>query len=158
MATGRKTGFDNFRAVLDKWADHVADDLRALEQLGQRFDCVLNLGNFVVCGFDAGNFFDDCLHFGRVAAGGNKGNVVFPQIFTNEAPRITRDAIDDDRLFLAHVHMLPNFYSLRLAIYIPMPPSTGRPAPVMKRAWLVHASIPRSTPSMHRDRSVAPIA
>src|SRR5437868_12565081 len=136
MTPGSKTGFDNFRAVFDKWADHVADDLRALEQLGQRFDCVLNLGNFVVRSFDAGNFFDNGLYFSRVAAGGNKGDVVFPQIFTNKAPRITRDTVDDDRLFLAHVHMLPNFCSLRLAIYMPMPPSTGRPTPVMKRASL----------------------
>ena len=110
MTAGRKTGFDNFRAILDKWADHIAHDLRALEQLSQRFDCVLNLGDFVVRGFDAGNFFDNGLHFGRVAAGGNKGNVVFPQIFTNQTPRVARDAIDDDRLFLAHVHILPNFY------------------------------------------------
>src|SRR5258708_29157832 len=27
--------------------------------LSQRFDCVLNLGDFVVRGFDAGNFFDN---------------------------------------------------------------------------------------------------
>src|SRR6202045_5334630 len=136
MTAGRKTGFDNFRAKLDKWADHIADDLRTLEQLGQRFGRVLNLGNLVVRGFDTGNFFDNGLHFGRIAASGNKGNVVFPQIFTNQAPRVARDAIDDDRFFLVHVDILPNFYSLRLAIYMPMPPSTGRPAPVMKRASL----------------------
>src|SRR6266403_2947996 len=109
MAAGRKTGFDNFRAILDEWADHIADDLRALEQLSQRFDRVLNLGNFVVRGFDAGNFFDNGLHFGRVAAGGNKGNVVFPQIFTNQTPRVARDAIDDDRFFFAHVSYPPEF-------------------------------------------------
>src|SRR5258705_2409331 len=136
MTAGRKTGFDNFGAILDEWADHIADDLRALEQLGQCFDRVLNLGNFVVRGFDAGNFFDNGLHFGRVAPGGNKGNVVFPQIFTNQTPGVARDAIDDDRFFLAHVHILPNFYCFRLPIYMPMPPSTGRPAPVMKRASL----------------------
>jgi len=38
-----------------------------LEQRGQRFDCVLNLGNFVVRGFDAGNFLDNGLYFGCVA-------------------------------------------------------------------------------------------
>src|SRR5439155_22052069 len=88
MTAGRKTGFDNFRAILDKWADHVANGLRALEKLSQRFDRVVNPGNFVVRGFDAGNFFDNGLHFGRVAAGGNKGNVVFPQIFTNQTSRV----------------------------------------------------------------------
>jgi hypothetical protein len=113
MTAGRKTGFDNFRGILDKWADHVANDLRALEQLSQRFDCVLNLGNLVVRGFDAGNSFDNGLHFGRIAAGGNKGNVVFPQIFTDQTPRVARDAIDDDRFFLAHVHILPNFFFAR---------------------------------------------
>src|SRR6202045_1149540 len=109
MTAGREAAFDNFRAILDKWADHIADDLRALEQLGQRFDGVLNLGNFVIRRLDAGTFFDNGLHFGRVAAGGNKGNVVFPQIFTNQTPRVARDTIDDDRPFLAHVHFLPNF-------------------------------------------------
>jgi hypothetical protein len=109
MTAGRKTGFDDFRTILDEWADHIADDLRALEQFGQRFDGVLNLGNFVISGLDTGNFFDNGLHFGGVAAGGNKGNVVFPQIFANQTPRVAGDAIDDHRLFLAHVHILPNF-------------------------------------------------
>src|SRR6202011_5204975 len=103
MTAGPKTGFDNFRAILDKWPDHIADDLRALEQLSQRFDCVLNLGDFVIRGFDAGNFLDNGLDFGPVAARGNKGNAVFPQVFTNETPCVSRDAIDDDRPFLAHV-------------------------------------------------------
>src|SRR4029453_10115028 len=140
MTAGRKTGFDNFGAILDEWADHIADDLRTLEQLGERFDRVLNLGNFVVRGFDTGNFLDDGFHFGGVAAGGNEGNVVFPQIFANQTPRVPRDAVNEDRLLLAHVHILPNFCpnscSWRLVIYVPMPPSTGRPAPVMKRASL----------------------
>jgi hypothetical protein len=72
---------------------------------------VLNLDNFIIRGFDTGNFFDDGLHFGRVPAGGNEGNIVFPQIFANQTSGVARDAIDDDRLFLTHVHTLPNFYS-----------------------------------------------
>src|SRR6266403_1364471 len=101
--------------------------------------------------------FDNFLHFGRVAASGNKGNVVFPQIFTDQAPGVARDAIDDDRLFLAHAHILPNFCSLRLAIYMPMPPSTGRPAPVMKRASLEQrktAASARSPTSPNRPSGV----
>src|SRR5580700_4015829 len=153
VAAGCKTGFDNLRAVLDKWADHIADDLRTLEQLSKRFNRVLNLGNFVVRGFDAGNFFNNGLDFGPVAARGNKGNAVFPQVFANETPRVARDAIYDDRPFLAHV------LSSRISIYMPIPPSTGRPAPVMKRASLEQrktAASAMSPTSPNRPSGVCP--
>ncbi len=140
VAARGQCGLDHFRRILDERANHVADDLGALEQFGQRFDGVFHLHDFIVCGFDAGNLFHHGLYLRLVAPGGNEGNIVFAQIFADQAAGVARDAIDDDGFLLAHGVILSNDLteSSRLREwrrrYVPMPPSTGRPAPVMKRA------------------------
>ena len=107
VATCGEAGLHHFAAVLDKRADHVADEARALEQLCQRFDRVLDFDDFIVRGLDARNLVDDGLDLGLVAAGSDEWNIVFAQIFADEAAGVTGHAIDDDGSLVAHVKILP---------------------------------------------------
>jgi len=88
---------------------HIADDLRALEQLSQRFDRVLNLGNFVVRGFDAGIFSTTAFTLAASRPAAIKGMLYSRRYSQNQTPRVARDAIDDDRFSLAHVSYPPEF-------------------------------------------------
>src|SRR5262245_2083353 len=155
VATGLQACLDHHVTIFDERADHVAYDLRAAEQLCQRLNRVLDLDDLVVGGFDAGNLLDDFLHLGRIAAGGDEGNVVFAQIFADQAAGVAGDAIDDDGLLLAHI--VSSDFLFDQDGYMPMPPSTGRPAPVMKRASLEHrktAASAMSLTSARRPRGV----
>ena len=64
---------------------------------------MLDRDDFVVGGLDAGDLLDHGLDLRRIAAGGNEGNVVFPQIFTDQPPGVAGHAIDDDGALLTHV-------------------------------------------------------
>ena len=55
VAAGGGAGLDDLRPVLDERADHVADDLRAVEQVGERLDGVLDLDDVVLGGLEAGH-------------------------------------------------------------------------------------------------------
>src|SRR5581483_1679966 len=61
---------------------------------------------------------------GLVAAGGGERDVVLAQVLADQTAGVAGGAVDDDGLGHWFAPLL----------YIPMPPSTGRPAPVMKRA------------------------
>jgi hypothetical protein len=68
---------------------------------------VLDADHFVVSGFDAGNFFDNGLHLGLVAAGGDEGHVVFAQVFAHQPSGVAGYAIDHDGSLVAHDVVLP---------------------------------------------------
>ena len=127
MNPGLQAGLDHFGAEFDERADHVADHLRPPEQLGQRLDGMFNLNDLVIGGFNTGDLVDHGLGPCLVTTGRDEGNVVFAQVFADETTGIAGHPVDDDG-FLAHDNFL-----LKLRAYMPIPPSTGRPAPVMKR-------------------------
>src|SRR5262249_20894915 len=109
-------------AQLGERPDGVEDHLRAGEQGRQGPDVVAHLGDLVVGRLDAGH---GRLHPGlqraAVAAGGDERDVVLAQVLADQPAGVAGGTIDDDRLVSHRDH-------------IPIPPSTGRPAPLMKLA------------------------
>lgn len=141
MAAGGQAGFDDLRSVFDKRSHDVADEFGTLKEAGQRFDSVCDLDDLIIRGLDSRNLLDDSLNSRLVAPGGDKGNVVFPQILTHQAPGVAGDAIYDDRSFRCHDGCfldLPFVKFNSACRHMPIPPSTGSPAPVMKRAASEH--------------------
>src|SRR6266487_1965480 len=126
VAAGIDAGLDDLAAVLGERADGVEDDLRAVKELGQGLDVVRDLDDLVLDGVDARNLVHGLLDPGLVPAGRGERDVVLAQVLADHAAGVTGGAVDDDGL--AH-----GWCPLRVA-YMPMPPSTGSPAPVMKRA------------------------
>src|SRR5207237_10799802 len=130
-------------AVPGERADSVEDDLRPVEQLGQGLDIVRDLDDVVLDGVDAGDLVHCFGDPGFVPAGRDERDVVLTQVLADQAAGVTGGTVDDDRL--AHA-VCP----LVLA-HMPMPPSTGSPAPVMKSdraaarkttAWAMSAAWP----------------
>ena len=89
-------------AVGDERAHHVADDLGALEELGERADVVLDLPDLVVGGLDPRHPLHHLADEVRVATGGDEGDVVLAEVLADEPARVPACAIDDDRLGAAH--------------------------------------------------------
>ena len=147
VAPGSQAGLHDLAAELGERPDHVADDLGALEQFGQRVDRVLDLDDLVVGGLDAGDFR---LHRGvqllGAAAGGDERDVVLAQVFADQPAGVAGDAVDDDGFLLSSLTILRNACCCVCA-YMPMPPSTGRPMPVMKRASSEHRNTTASAMS-----------
>ena len=82
---------------------------------------VADLDDLVVGGLDAGDVgLHRVLQLAAVAAGGNEGDVVLAEVLADQPAGVAGGAVDDDWLAVAHAH-------------IPIPPSTGRPTPLMKR-------------------------
>ncbi len=101
MAPRREAGFGDLGPVFAERPDHVADDFRAAEELRQRADLMGDLGDFVIGGFDARDLVQHRLNAGLVAPRGDERQTQFAQIFTDEAPGVTRGAVNHDR-FLGH--------------------------------------------------------
>ena len=102
MASGGEARLGDFRAVFAERADHVADDLGAVEQSGQRLDAVFDGRDFVVGGFDTGDLVHHRLDPGAIAASGDEGDMQLTQILANQATRVAGRAIDDDRFLVGH--------------------------------------------------------
>ena len=118
----------DLRPVFAERADHVADDLGAAEQFGQRSTLVVDLGHFVVGGFDAGDLVHHRLVARLVAAGGDEGHMQFAQIFANETAGIAGGAVDDDGLLVAHDFVSSSCTCSLAAGLAPTFPCRRRPA------------------------------
>ena len=114
-----EAGLGDLVAVADERPDGVADDLRSLEELGELRHIVRGLDDLMVDRVDAGNVGDDVLRPLFVPAHRRERDVQLAQVLADQAARVAGGAVDND--WLGHRH-------------IPIPPSTGRPIPVMNRA------------------------
>src|SRR5580765_4619301 len=140
---GRERRLDDLRAVDAERTHRVADHGGALEERGEGFDGVLDGPDLVVGGLDAG---DVGPHRGGelvlAAAGGDERDVVVAQVLTDQPAGVAGGAVDDDGLGAAHgFRSFGRMPGARVGCsgavrgtYIPMPPSTGSPMPVMNRA------------------------
>jgi hypothetical protein len=61
VGAGGGARLDDLRSELDERADGVADDLRTVEQVGERIDRVLDLDDVVLGGLYPGDLADDVL-------------------------------------------------------------------------------------------------
>src|SRR3954462_13672796 len=90
-----------------------------------------HLGDVVLRRLDAGDVgAHGGVHLAGVAAGGHEGDVVLAEVLADQASGVAGGAIDDDG---------PGAHGCWSCLlegpgHMPMPPSTERPAPVMKRA------------------------
>ena len=102
VAAGGDAGLDYLAAILGERADGVQDDLRAVEQLGQRLDVVRDLDDLVLDGVDAGHLVHGLLDPGLVPACRDERDVVLAQVLADQAAGIAGGAVDDDGLVSAH--------------------------------------------------------
>ena len=96
VAAGRQARLDDLGSELDERADHVADHLRAAEQVGQRGDIVVDLDDVVVDGLDAGNPVQDLLDAILVPAGRGERHVVLAEVLADEPAGVPGGPIDDN--------------------------------------------------------------
>src|SRR6202044_3257644 len=127
VGAGVDAGLHDLGAVLGERADGVEDDAGAVEELAQRLDIMGDLDDVVLDGVDAGHLVQRLGDAGLVPPGGGERQIVLAQVLADQAAGVAGGAIDNDGL-AAH-----SGCPLSLG-HMPMPPSTGNPAPVMKRA------------------------
>src|SRR6202034_3995512 len=101
-------------------SDGVTEHAGPGEQLGQGLDVVGDLDDLMLDGVDAGHLVHGLLDPCLIPAGGDERDVVLAEVLADQAAGVAGGAVDDDGLAHFDAPLL----------YIPMPPSTGRPAPV----------------------------
>ena len=104
MAFGGQAGLHHLGAELGERADGVEHYRCASEQGGKRLHGVGHFDHFVAGSLNAGHVG---LHGGmqlvRRAARCNEGDVVLPQVFTDQPAGVAGGAVDHDGFFVAHL-------------------------------------------------------
>src|ERR1700757_4897047 len=102
MTTRGQRRLQDRRCIPQERSDHVADDLPAVEERGQRFAGSIDRGDFVVGSFNARYGIHHLLELGLVSPGGYKRNAVLAQELRDQSAGVSARSIDDDRACLAH--------------------------------------------------------
>jgi hypothetical protein len=96
VAAGRQARLDNLGTEFDERADHVADDLRPTEEVGQGRDIVIDLNDVMVNGLNAGNPLEHLLDQVFVPPGSGERDVVLAKVFTDEPPGVPGGPVYDN--------------------------------------------------------------